>query len=88
MTCLGSPYEFNAERLAETTERDGVSYYDWPVHMASKTWVDIDAFIEAFSKALEIHAGRYSERIDPDMLDASYEYARRIARQRYNAKLP
>jgi hypothetical protein len=29
--------------------------YNWPVHMAEKTWVDIVAFIEAFTAALAIH---------------------------------
>jgi len=32
--------------------------YDCPSHMAEKTWVDIEAFIEVFLKALEPACGR------------------------------
>ena len=71
-------YEIEAERLAETTDRER-AYYDWPVHMAEKTWVDIEAFIEAFANALDIHKMRYQDGIDLGMLEASYRKARQIA---------
>jgi len=29
----------------------------WVDHMAEKNWVDVDAFSEAFNRALEIHGG-------------------------------
>jgi hypothetical protein len=77
-----APYEISADRLTETTERSGNTFYDWPVHMAEKTWVDIGAFNEAFEEALEEHKGRYSPRVDSTMLDASFIEARRIAAKR------
>ncbi len=51
------PYEIVVERLTETTERSGKAYYEWPLHMAEKSWIIIDDFIEAFIKALELYAG-------------------------------
>ena len=73
------PYHFDATRLVEMTERPNGTFYDWPVHMAEKTWVDIDAFNEAFEKALELRQGRYSPVLDPEMLRASFVEARRIS---------
>ena len=43
-------YELSAERFLETNMTE---FYDWPVHMAEKNWIDIEAFIEAFAKALK-----------------------------------
>ena len=45
-----APYEFEASRLLEVTDRPKGKFYDWPVHLAEKTWVDIEAFIEAFGE--------------------------------------
>ena len=70
-------YELSANRLLE--ERDG--YYNWPVHMAEKTWVDIEAFIEAFIKALELHAGKFDGAVDSTKLTASIDKAREEARR-------
>lgn len=75
-------YEIDAERLGETTDRAGVPLYDWPVHMAEKTWVDIALFIEAFEVALRKHAGAYGEELDREILEASYAFARREATRR------
>jgi hypothetical protein len=76
-------YHFNAERLVETTDRGPVgALYDWAVHMAEKTWVDIEAFIEAFTKALDLHAGKYSPKVDPDLLRKSFAEARLEAKAR------
>ena len=69
--------ELSANRLLE--ERDG--YYNWPVHMAEKTWVDIGAFIEAFIKALELHAGKFDGAVDSTKLTASIDKAREEARR-------
>ena len=54
----------------------------WPVHLAEKSWVDIEAFIEVFIKAIEIHKGKYTGEVDPKMLAASIEEARALARHR------
>ena len=71
-------YSINTERLLETTTRGKDVFYDWPVHMAEKTWVDVEAFNEAFKKALEYHAVTY----DKDMLASSFAEARRQAKGR------
>ncbi len=75
-------YECHAKRLTETTDRMNGTFYDWPVHMAEKTWVDVEAFNEAFEQALEFHKGRYSPPVDRKMLEASFKEARRIAKVR------
>jgi hypothetical protein len=72
-------YEVEAERLLEVAERNGETLYDLPVHMAEKCWVDIEAFIAAFEKALAIHASRYKPELDEEMLAASFRAARREA---------
>ena len=46
--------EIPAERLTELAP--GTEYYLWPLFMAEKSWVDLSAFIEAFSEALRYHA--------------------------------
>jgi hypothetical protein len=75
-------YNFTAERLVETADYGAGDLYSWLVHMAEKTWVDIEAFIEAFTKALELHANKYSPRVDPDLLLKSLTQARREAKER------
>lgn len=67
-------YFFSADRL---TERDWDDMYGWPRHMAEKTWVDVDMFCDAFSRALDIHIGKYSEPKCPDRLAKSIEEAKR-----------
>jgi hypothetical protein len=78
MQGLTPPYEISAKRLLETTDRDRV-YYDWPVHMAEKTWVDVEAFLEAFANALDEHRGKYSGAVSAGMLELSFRKARQIA---------
>jgi hypothetical protein len=73
------PYHIEESRLTETASRPNGIFYDWPVHMARKAWVDIEAFTEAFDKALELHKGRYSPEADQDMLEASIAEARCVA---------
>jgi len=74
-------YDFAADRLLETTDRHNGTFYDWPVHMAEKDWVDIEAFIEAFQAALAIHAEHIGAVANPTMLETSLLEARRIARE-------
>jgi hypothetical protein len=72
----GPSYFIAANRLTE--KRPGTErLYDWPLHMAEKTWVDIDAFIAAFTKALELHKGRYPGTVNRKMLDATIAKVRR-----------
>jgi hypothetical protein len=72
-------YGIKASELALTTDRSGVTFYEWPVHMAEKSpWINITAFIEAFIQALEFHKSRHRSRIDNEMLQASIVKARHI----------
>jgi hypothetical protein len=72
-------YHFDKTRLLESTDYgSGETYYDWPIHMAEKTWVDIEAFIDVFLKAIEIHAAK----ADKATLQKSIERARREATRR------
>jgi hypothetical protein len=48
-------------------------------HMAEKPWVNIEAFIEAYEKALEIHKGQYTATITDAQLSDLKAKARRIA---------
>jgi hypothetical protein len=77
-------YELWAERLLET-RRGG--FYDWPVQMAEKKWVDTEAFIEAFTKALRLHAGKLNGAVDPAKFTASIDKARANKRASKGARL-
>ncbi|HLZ01824.1 MAG TPA: hypothetical protein VKR55_06690 [Bradyrhizobium sp.] len=77
-----SYYHFDKTRLLESTDYGSGELYDWPVHMAEKTWVDIEAFIEVFLKALELHAGSYRGNVDKEMLTKSLARARKEALRR------
>jgi hypothetical protein len=75
-------YYIAASRLVEQGGAGRGTLYDWPVHMAEKTWVDTEAFMEAFTKALEWHAGNYQPAVNASILNASIAEARRKAGQR------
>lgn len=75
-------YHFTADRLTEMQGGGRGKFYDWPVHMAEKTWVDVTAFNEAFVKALELHKGKYKPSVDPELLKASLAEAHREAARR------
>ncbi|MCK1494447.1 hypothetical protein IVB14_29575 [Bradyrhizobium sp. 180] len=75
-------YHFDKTRLLEATDHGSGTMYDWPVHMAEKTWVDIEAFIEVFVKALDLHAGSYGGTVDKGMLAKSLATARKEAVRR------
>lgn len=74
-----SDYYIAKERLLETTHRDR-EYYDWPIHMAEKSWVDVGAFNEAYEVALRIHVPNYEASVDEFMLAATVVKAHQIAR--------
>jgi hypothetical protein len=71
-------YHLEAKRILKTGSAGGV--YDWPVHLAEKPWVDIEAFVQAFTQAIEIHKGKYKGDVDPKMLSTSIAEARALAR--------
>ena len=56
-----------------------LSELDWLEHMAEKPWVNIEAFIEAYKKALEIHKGQYTATITGAQLSDLEAKARGIA---------
>jgi hypothetical protein len=70
-------YEISVSRLTECT--GDMSCYDWPVHMAEKTWVQSEQFIEAYNKALELLAGKYEPAADPVKRDLTVAKAREQA---------
>jgi hypothetical protein len=83
-----APYVIEAHRLLERIGVGQGKLYDWPIHMARKSWVDIEAFIEAFGEAVRLHAGRYQGEVDPDILEASISEARREAAKWADLQMP
>jgi hypothetical protein len=73
-------YEISASRLTEST-RDECSY-DWPVHMAEKTWAHPEQFIEAYTKALELVAGKYEPAADLAKMQVAIAKTREQAARR------
>ncbi|MGO6738028.1 hypothetical protein ACC732_26425 [Rhizobium ruizarguesonis] len=71
----GAPYEYNisAGTLLGTGSAGAGEFYDWPLQMFGKTWVDKDAFVEAFNKALEAHG----KEADKELLQKSIDAARK-----------
>lgn len=77
-------YHFSADRLLEQhNDGNNGKFYNWPLHMAEKTWVDTEAFIQVFAKAVDIHSGRYSGEVNEKQLERSFEMARKITADRY-----
>ena len=64
-------YPINADRLWDKQDRGHGEMYDFPLQMAEKSWVDIDAFVEAFRSALEYHSSLLGKSIDTDLLNIS-----------------
>lgn len=75
-------YDFAINRVFEITSRGAKTFYDWPIHMAEKIWVDLPLFIEAFEKAVRYYASTSGETVNEDMLKASYDEAYRVAQNR------
>lgn len=49
-------YNIGVSQLKDMRELpDGVIASMWPLHMAEKSWVDLESFLEAFENALQIH---------------------------------
>lgn len=75
-------YNIEASRLTQRTERDGVEYYDWPVHLANKGTrkFDLEAVLTAWLVALTVHRDKYGQKLDHKMLVRSLTFARQIRR--------
>ena len=70
-------YQIDASRLTEVTYRDCI-VYEWPIRMAEQNWVDLDAFVEAFQRALVHHRSKLPTEISRKILAASVKSAREI----------
>jgi hypothetical protein len=76
-TIGGAPeYLIEAEALLMTTIRYAETYYDWPLYMADKSWIDFEAFCEAFERAVIVLADRLQSFVDRRMLNTSFEKGR------------
>lgn len=72
-------YWIKLSRIADVTERNGSSYYGWPIHIAEKECVPVEPFITAFLAALRYFAGRVGLCINELMLECTLATARQIA---------
>jgi hypothetical protein len=68
-------YFIEAERLTELTTRSNGTFYDWPIHMLEKEWVDMNDFLLVFAAALAIDQGRYRPDLDLEVLRRSISEA-------------
>jgi hypothetical protein len=60
-------YTIPADRLLEASR----GHYDWPPHMAEKTWVITEVFIEAYVAALEaLHPAHDKASLDKAIAEA------------------
>lgn len=59
-------------RVRKASEGD---LYEWPLHMAEKSWVDLEAFIEAYLAALKLWNVSLDQG-DKQRLEASLHRAR------------
>ena len=74
MPGVGQDYHIDAKRFLESHDE----FYEWPLHMAEKTWVNIEEFNAAFRQALAAHAGKYKGELDNAKLEASFRQAVRL----------
>lgn len=65
-------YLITKDQLTQTTERNGVRYYDFPIHLAEKEWVDLEDFERTWVWAIY----RSGLPFDADMARASFQRAR------------
>lgn len=52
------PYRILAAELLSVRDDGDGPYYEWPVDLALKTWVDIETFVEAFVQAISDHVAQ------------------------------
>ena len=68
-------YWIEIDQVFEETERNGIAYYNLPIHLAEKEWVAIPLFFEVFVSALRYQAKRTGTPIDESMLARTYRKA-------------
>ena len=66
--CGDKSYWIEIDQVFEETERNGIAYYNLPIHLAEKEWVAIPLFFEVFVSALRYQAKRTGTPIDESML--------------------
>jgi hypothetical protein len=76
MDCLDGSYPIRAHTLGDV--RRGTELPDWSLHMASKRWVLMTLFIEAFEHALETHKGKYKQKFQPGWHEAVWKVIAKI----------
>ncbi|MDB5594229.1 MAG: hypothetical protein JWM36_1190 [Hyphomicrobiales bacterium] len=72
------PYHIETERLL--LRREG-GLYLWPMQVAAKSWVDLDAFEEAFRHAVQLVPASNLQKLDPDLLERSIGASRALVRK-------
>lgn len=56
LSSVDPSYYIGVDQLADTRMLpDGTAVSMWPMHMAEKSWVNLETFIEAFKVALNVH---------------------------------
>jgi len=75
-------HEIGASRLLDKTGVGSGGFYDLPLQMIQKTWVDPELFFEAYREACEAHA---KATLDSVLLENSIAEARRILEHREGA---
>lgn len=73
---VNGDYFIEASRLTES-ER---GRYDWPEHMAGKTWVSLPLFCKAYAAALDHHASGYNRIILADCIVRAFKQEARSTR--------
>jgi hypothetical protein len=68
-------YAIDKARLLRKRRLLGELVYSWPVDMAYKTWVDVDAFNAAFEQALKHH---HPAEVDEALLATTIRIAKAI----------
>ncbi|GAB6843284.1 hypothetical protein HNR00_002210 [Methylorubrum rhodinum] len=78
-----APYEYfiEASRLNEPHVQNGEDLYSWPLHMARKTWIDIDDFLEAFDHAIRLQSALSNIIFDDKILAKTCLLARNLNAQ-------
>ena len=71
---MAPEYRIPAREMgALTHEINEDVFYEWPWHMSEKTWIDMLAFEEAFTKALQVNEVEVNQKILSDTFRFAHE---------------
>jgi len=59
---LDGTYFFDRSRIADGVVSKFDAHHSWPVHMAEKTWVDIDDFVTCWLVAITLHGVKVNSK--------------------------